>query len=1260
MKKIGWVLSLMLLSSIGMTAQQSKLYEVGRDQASGFNQATFNRYELYYLDIRNLQFYNKPLVKLTILETKDLGALNLTDITLPKTFEVNVQLAMEKKMPKAYITIPHYIQEGNRVRELVKYTLTLEEVPTANKVNGARTYATNSVLSSGNFYKIAVGASGIYKLDYSFISSLPNVNVGSMNTANIRLYGNGGQMLSENNAVVPLDDLVENAIEVVDGNDGQLNPGDYILFYAPGPHTILKDSLQKAFTHQFNIYSEKSYYFLNFDKGPGKRIAMQSPVGASTIEVNSFNEFQFYERDSVNLGRFGKEFWADEMSTLPGRTLSKVINFSLPNIDASSPLVLSTRTGSVTRSAISNLKISVNGVLQQNINYEPFGENYYDPVIRVKEQTSTISSPSSTVSINAVFTPPTNDASAYIGSFEINARRNLVFNGYLNFADWNSVGAGQLAKYNISNVNTNAEVWDITNPLVPVKMLSTKQGSILSFTQDASILHRFVALDGSVVNTPTYIGKVDNQNLHQLSNIDYIVIAPSFLKAEAQRLADHHQAKRGYNYALVTPQEIYNEFSSGSQDISAIRNFIKMLYDKSTANHLPSAVLLFGDASYDYKDRLTNNTNLVPTHEANQSNDKILGYCSDDFYGFLDDNENLNDYSGTVINTLDIGVGRLPLSSVSAAAKMVNKIINYDGPNSFGPWKNNVTFNADNGDGARHLDDGEVMYNILNDSLPVFNAQKIYVDAFQLQSTPAGPRSPDANKAVLANMFNGTFLMNYNGHGGPGGWCDERIFSFNDINNLTNYNKLPLFITATCDFAPFDNPAYVSAGETLVNKPDGGAIALMTTTQLVFADKNQIMNANYMKKGFSKSVNGKYPNLGDAFRLSKNMTYASFVDENTAANFRKFALLGDPGLPLAIPPYKVFTDSINGISVNVQYDTLKALGKYTISGHVSDEQGNFLSNFNGVVYPTIFDKAKKLTTLQSVGDPKREYYVQNNAVYKGKASVKNGRFSFTFVMPKDINYEIAKGKISYYANNETVDGSGYDKNIYVGGSSGIAVSDNVGPTIKAYMNDEKFVNGGITPSDSKLLVKLFDDNGINYSGNSIGHDITAVLDNNPQYSYVLNSFFEADLDDYRSGMVRFPLNYLSEGEHTIQIRAWDVLNNSSEVTLRFVVVGTEEGQLAHVLNYPNPFSTTTQFMFEHNMPNQTLNISVQVMTVSGKVVKTLRTMMNTEGTRICALDWDGKDEYGDPLGNGVYLYKLHVKSSAGVSVTKLERLVILR
>ena len=857
------------------------------------------------------------------------------------------------------------------------------------------------------------------------------------------------------------------------------------------------------------------------------------------------------------------------------------------------------------------------------------------------------------------FTKGSSNAAGYLDFIELNARRNLDCTGYLNFADWNSVAAGNIASFQLQQANANTQVWDITNPLSPVRMNTTLSGTVLSFTNTADYLHRYIAIDGSSWLTPSYVEKVSNQDLHHYQATDYIIITDPAFKSEAERLAAHHQAKRGFNSLIVTPQEIYNEFASGSQDVCAIRDFLKLYYDEAPSNEIPSYVLFLGDASYDYKNRVKNNTNLVPTYETYESNDKIFGYCTDDFFGFLDDNEDINNFNSSQINTLDIGIGRIPSSTLSAVTSIVNKILNYDSPNSFGPWKNTMTFNADDEDGGIHLEDGEIMSQYASDSMKVYNNYKIYVDGFVQQSTPAGPRSPDANKAVDAQLYNGTFLMNYNGHGGPLGWCEERIFSMDDINQLTNFNKLPLFITATCDFAPYDDPAIVSAGENLLNKPDGGAIALMATTRLVYQDQNREMNLNYMEVGFKPMSNGKYPSLGDAYRLSKNLRYVSNVGTFAAANFRKFALLGDPALPLAFPTYSLVTDSINGVSVSVAYDTLKALGKYTISGHVTDKNGQLYTGFNGTVYPVIFDKAKKLTTLQNdPTSPKEVYYVQNNALYKGKATITNGKFSFTFVVPKDINYEINHGKISYYADNGTVDAAGFDKGIYIGGSSPNSGNDVSGPVIKAYLNNDKFVNGGITTPNATLLLKLSDDNGINYTGNSIGHDITAILDGSAQNTYVLNNFFEANIDDYKSGTIHFPLQNMSEGPHTMRIKAWDISNNSSEVTLNFVVVNTQSCMLTHVYNYPNPFSTHTNFMFEHNMPNQNLFVNITIYSVSGKTVKTIRTMVNTEGTRSDSIEWDGRDEYGDKLGKGVYIYKIAVKSSAGFSDSKYQKLIL--
>ncbi len=1225
---------------------------------------TIDTTKLYKVEKHYLKTYSIPEVRITNFTSEPIQSkLDFKKQDFPTTFQPSIKLGMERKQALAYVFIPQYIRKADGTYEKlrsIEYKI-VEGKATANKTAGTRAYATSSVLASGKWYKIALNTTGIYKITGDYIQNELGVSLATINPANIRLYGNGGAMLSEDNSVERADDLVENAIKVVDGGDGQMNTNDYILFYATSPHATINDSVNKKFTHLDQLYSEQSCYFLNFDLGPGKRVVLGSNPSTSTVNVTSFDDFQFYEKDSVNLGKFGKTWWGTQFSNGLGGVLNRIFTFNFSNIETTSPVRITTRSGTAgSYSGISGMNISANGQVIQTIQYEPYNNGAYwqIPTIisKLTNTNATITSPSLSLAYN--YSKGSEAAVGYIDFIEVNARRKLIFNGYLNFADWNSLGASQIANYTIENVNSNTEVWDITNPLLPQRMNTTLNGNVLNFNQDANILHRFIAFDGSVVNIPLKIGLIENQNLHNYTPIDYLVIAhPSFI-GEANRLAAHHASKRNYKTKVVSTLEIYNEFSSGIQDISAIRDYVKMLYDRAPSNQLPHDILLFGDASYDYKDRINNNTNFVPVSETDESEDRITGYCTDDFFGFLDDSENPNEFG--IVNTLDVGIGRMPVSSQSSASDVVNKVILYDSPASFGPWKNNITFNADDGDGAGHLDSSEKLADVIRDSLPNFNVSKIYLDGFVEQSTPAGTRSPDANNALKAQIFNGTFLMNYNGHGGPTNWCDERIFSLNDINSLNNKTKLPLFITATCDFAPFDNPALISAGELLFLKPNGGAIAMMTTTQLVFATENAIMNGDYIKNGFKPMSNGEYPTLGDAYRISKNFTYSGTLSKNFAANFRKFALLGDAGLPLSFPKHRVVTDSVNGKSVNVQIDTLKAQAKYTITGHITDKQGIVLNNFNGTIYPTIFDKSRKLATLGNGSDnPKREYEIQNNAIYKGKASVKNGKFSYSFVVPKDINYQIALGKISYYAENQIEDANGFSNQIYIGGSSNTGIQDNAGPTIKAYLNDEKFVNGGIVNANSILLLKLFDDNGINYTGNSIGHDITAILDNNTQNIYVLNNFFEADMDSYQSGSVKFPLNGLTEGKHTLTIKAWDVMNNSKEVMLDFEVVSSSDAKLSHVYNYPNPFTTKTEFMFEHNLPNQNLFVTIQVYSITGKVVKQIRTSVNTPGTRVTGIDWDGRDEYGDKIGKGVYFYKLAVKSDRGLSESVLQKLVVL-
>jgi len=553
-----------------------------------------------------------------------------------------------------------------------------------------------------------------------------------------------------------------------------------------------------------------------------------------------------------------------------------------------------------------------------------------------------------------------------------------------------------------------------------------------------------------------------------------------------------------------------------------------------------------------------------------------------------------------------------------------------------------------------HLQDAESITSTSQNTAPVFNLVKTYLDAFRQESGAGGSRYPLANQMINNQVYNGTLIWNYNGHGGPQRLAEEVVLDQDIVNDWNNPYKLPLFITATCDFAPYDNPTVNSLGENILLRPKTGGIALLTTTRPVFSFSNRLINNNYLQFALVPDANGNYKTLGESIRQAKNFTYQS----GDVINNRKFTLLGDPAVTLAYPLLKLRTTKVNNIPA-AQADTLSAMEKITVEGEVTDVQGNLLNNFNGIVYPTLFDKPQTITTLAN--DPASQvttFQTQTNILYKGKASVTNGRFSFNFKIPKDINYQYGNGKLSLYATDSLQDGNGYFTNLIIGGTLNSSDSDKEGPVIKAWLNDEKFVNGGITNENPVLIVKLTDSSGINTAGTGIGHDIVATLDNDNRQYFILNGFYEADLNSYQQGSVHFQLPSLKPGPHSLKIKAWDVLNNSSEYILEFTVAKDEELELSHVLNYPNPFTTKTQFWFEHNRPGQNLLVKVEIFTVSGKLVKTIRQTINNAGNRSCDVEWDGLDEYGQKLGRGVYLYKLTVITPENKRKHQIEKLVV--
>ncbi|MBL0309900.1 MAG: type IX secretion system sortase PorU [Bacteroidetes bacterium] len=984
------------------------------------------------------------------------------------------------------------------------------------------------------------------------------------------------------------------------------------------------------------------------------------------MTITDFNERAFHESEEFNLLQSGKTWLGDKMTNFSNQ---KTFSFTFPNLITTVPVKLTTAlaansiNGSTT---IANINGQTPPITSQFV--AGISPGTYVPVYNRSTITGSQFINSSQINVTYTFSAPSDpsgSAAAYLDFFELNLSRSLSLSGdAMTFRNVASVGSGNISNFILSNASSSTKVWDITDIGNIVEMTGSLNGSQFSFTTPTETLKEFVSLNStSSFANPTYVSKVENQNLHAIGEPDMIIVTHDDFFAASNDLAEYHRTTDHITVDVVKTSQIYNEFGSGKPDISAIRDFVKMPYDRAGGDTslMPRYLLLMGDGSYDPQNRIASKTNFVPTYQSDDSNNPTATYTSDDFYGLLDDNE-----GGNITNAaqkLDIGIGRIPVETATEAQDVVNKIKGYKTIKlcagcaqvaSNNTWRNNITFIADDEDNDLHLDASEALAEATRAKYPSYNYDKIYLDAFKQVPTPAGDRYPDVNTAIINRVNTGALIINWVGHGGPTNWAHERIFNMSDIVNFQNATKLPLFITATCDFSAFDL-AERTAGEWLIVNGKGGAIGSITTVRLVYSNANQALNDVVFKYLFQDFMDRK-PTLGEVTMLSKNNVLTDI------SNTRKFTLLGDPALTLNYPRYNVVTTMVNEKPVVLPQDSFKALARMTVSGEIRDDNNVKMTSFNGTIYPWVYDKINVTPTLSNDGgSPVRNIKMYKSLLFKGKASVTNGEFSFTFIVPKDINYQYGYGRISYYADNgDNIDAHGFNQTITIGGSADSVAMDNLGPRMNVYMNDEKFVFGGTTNANPLLLVKFDDESGINTVGNGVGHDLTAVLDDNEQNKLTLNDYYESELDNFQKGAVRYPLTKLKDGRHTLKVKAWDINNNSSDEYTEFIVTSDAKIALTHVFNYPNPFTTRTQFMFEHNRPCDVLDVSVQIYTVSGKLVKSIVQQVQSVGYRVDNIEWNGLDDYGDPIGKGVYVYKVNVRDSGGSSAHKFEKLVVLR
>ena len=1233
-------------------------FEIPQFSSESFNFNSYKKSISYNLKVTLSSNLNENALQITNVVFEPLLESQLGDLAvaeIPSSLKYTFKSSIARDKYYGLITVSPIIKEGNSFKKLKSFTYTINtNASRTTQVPNSTFEITNSVLSSGNWYRFFVKKSGIYKISKSFLQGLGLAT--NVDPRKIKIFGNGGKMAPLSNATAYPMDLTENAIQFIGENDGVFDNQDYILFYAEGV-----DNWSEENQTNLNLYSDKSYYYVTAQGDSGKRILeMSQPIENPSTNITTFDDSQFYEMDKVNIVKLGRVWFGEQFSIAD----IQEFDFSFPNIVTTSPIDVSIHAAAV--SVVStNLKIESNSQLVGTIFFSGITPGSSAEAVEGAMITTTAASENITLKIsyenNGV-----PSSKGYLDYINLKAKRNLQgYNKQFRFQYDQANSLTGVGEYQISNATSIKQIWDITDSYNVTKSENADQ-SIFTFKANLGEIRKYIAVDVNDYFSPLKESqsKVANQNLkgtifnnaqNQFEDVDYLIITPKFLSTQAEKLAAFHRTYSQLNVKVVNLETIYPEFSSGKQDVAAIRNFIKYVYfNASSPQNRVKYINLFGDASYDFKDRIQNNTNIVPIYHAlNSYSASESAFSSDDFFGLMDADEgNILYYFGGI----DIAVGRMIVSSTKQADEMVNKVLEYHDLKSYGSWRNNYVAIADDSD---KTSDAELQQrqNQLTDELasqkPFINVKKILLDSYDQESSAGGNRYPKAREEIFAAFQKGALVFNYLGHGGEDGLSGERIWEKSDGQNLTNQFRYPLFITITCDFSRFDNPFRPTAGEYTYWNPKGGAISMITTIRSIGQSTAQNFNDRILEYLFSYGSNN-YNSIAESLRIAKN------TSPNSSTNVVFY--IGDPALMLAIPKPRVVLTKVNDVAVTQPIDDFQSLAFVKLAGEVQDENGTLLPSYNGDLSVNIFDKSINRATLNNDGNsPPMNFNILGETIFRGNASVSNGKFEFGFVVPRDIRIPVDNGRISFYAkrNQILLDKTGYNTDIKIGGINTAAVADNTGPTVKLYMNDETFVNGGITNESPFLLAILQDEHGIN-TASGIGHDIIGILDGDESKPFIMNDYYETELDDYTKGRVYFPYRNLAVGLHTLTFKAWDVYNNPITAEIQFIVVGDQSITLKNVLNYPNPFVNYTEFWFSHNRPFEPLEVQVQVMTITGKIVWTKNQTITTEGFLSREITWDGKDDFGDRIGKGVYVYKLTVKSTLSDKKTeKIEKLVIL-
>ncbi len=1103
-----------------------------------------------------------------------------------------------------------------------------------------------SLLSTGNWVKIRVGQTGIHKISNATLRKM-----GFARPDKVRIFGYGGYLLSQRFQEHPDEELPEVPLLVT---------SDGVLFHARGTVSWKPNAGRTFFVRERNFYSDESCYFLT-----DREDIPRYEATAETVETSSenniltvFNDYALYEKEGYSWGGTGRHLYEDYDYAANN---TRNYEFSLPGIVSGVPAILTAVFAARAVNASSSCSVMIDGTLLRTALLPSISSDkqYYTRATSVTMHVPWTETKSERPVVTVRHERPSG-VSGRLDYLALNYTRSLTLSSaFLAFRSLNSIG--KVSTFVVSGATPATVVWDVTNPGSVAPVRGIYAGEKFTFTIPAGTLREFVAVNPESGGFPEITAgeRVVNQNLHGLTATDMVIIVPDrqSLIAHAGRLAQAHRAKDGFRVEIVTAPQVYNEFSSGTPDATAYRRFMKMLYDRfPSETERPKYLLLFGDCSYDNR-MLTGSWkqaspgDFLLCYQSENSLEETSSYVTDDYFGFLDDSEGENLAS----SLLDIGVGRFPVRTAEEARVAVDKTIAYMNNAHAGAWKNSVCYVADDGDRNLHVRQSEQLAAYTEENHPSLLVHRIYADAFRREDTATGNSYPDATKRLKQLLHRGLLAVNYTGHGSTTAWAEENLLTAGDIDQLSS-PRLPLWITATCDFTRFDDAA-TSAGERALLNPKGGAIALLTTSRVVYASQNSTLNRAFLRHIFTRPE-GKRLRLGDMMRLAK-CDGTLYGDRNKL----NFSLIGDPALMLACPEYEVKIEEFAGVDVSredASFPMVKAGMKVKVKGRILTPSGTPADDFTGMIYPTVLDSKEKTTTLDNLKQGAFAYEERGKTLYEGNDSVRGGTFEFIFPVPLDINYSEKTGMLNLYALDAggLREAAGSFERFLVGGTASDLENDMEGPQIRLYLNTSDFVSGGKTNTTPMLVAELEDKDGINTVGAGIGHDLWLRIDGNAHLTYTLNDYFHSVAGDYTRGTVRFSLPELPEGRHTLSFRAWDLHNNSSLRSLDFEVVRGLRPELFSLSCTHSPARENTTFVLSHNRPGSILSVRLSVYDVSGREQWThLENSLSEGETRY--VDWDLCGNEGQRLAPGVYLYSAAIRSEESRESVKSRKLIIL-